>query len=334
MPTDFTSDFTHSVAQARPSFARRYPLVDQLDRYLAPAEALMIALTLTIGILSYALSLAFDQAVDWQAFLISFAPGIGLVVLGAYIRVAKAMPKAGMAAIAAGIYIGFSGVVTILIYLRFPFNVPMIDMQLMELDAWLFGYDWAGFTTAMADYPMLGKTIGWIYGTSLAQLFFVVFVLSMYGRMIDLHRVLVTGILSLLLTVAIWWTWPSVGPSAYFTLSSEVEAALGLVHGHAAGERLMTMAQSGNEVISPAIIMGTIAFPSYHTVMLCLAVAFVWRTWAFWPLVALNLGMVPSILAHGGHHMTDLVGGVVVFAIAWWAAAILVPRRATSIIAG
>lgn len=325
MPTDMTPEFSPQ----RPSFATSYPLVDRVDRYLAPAEAAMIALTLAIGILAYALACAFDQTVAWRAFMISFAPSVGLILLGAYVRVVKNMPRAGMAAIAAGIYIGFSGVITILIYLRFPFNVPMIDAHLMQIDAALFGYDWAGFTTVLAEYPAFGKAIGWVYGTSLMQLFAVVFILGFANRLVDLHRVLVTGIVSLLLTVAFWWAWPSVGPSAYVTLPAEVEQALGLVHGEAAGEKLMQMAMHGNAVISPEIIMGTIAFPSYHTVMLCLALVFVYGTWAFWPMVLLNLGMLPSILAHGGHHMTDVLGGVAMFALACWIAVKLVPRTET-----
>lgn len=322
MPSDITPDF----ATPRQNFAPAFPLVDRVDRALAPTESLMIGLTLSIGILCYALAYAFDQAVAWQAFLISFLPALGMIALGAYIRVARAMPRAAMAAIAAGIYIGFTGVITILIYLRFPLSVPMIDPQLTQIDALLFGYDWAAFTTALAAYPALGKFMGWVYGTSLLQLFAVIFVLAHLRQSDHLQRVMITGILSLLLTVAFWWAWPSVGPSAYTVLTPDVERALGLIHGAEAGARLLSMAEHGNAVISPQIIMGTIAFPSYHTVMLCLAVFFLWGTWAFWPMVLLNLGMLPAILAHGGHHASDLLGGVVAFALAAWIAARCVPR--------
>ncbi len=322
MPSDTTLDF----APKQPAFAEPSNTDIRTISALAPAETLMITLTLGIGTLACILSLSFGQVVAWDKFLISFAPAVGMILLGCYVRLRKNMPRAAMSAIGVGIYIGFSGVITILIYLRFPFYTPMIDTQLIQLDAAVFGYDWARFTTALAAYPTFGKAIGWIYGTSLLQLFGVLFILGYLGRIVDLHRVLITGILSLLFAVAIWWTWPSLGPSAYTTLPYEVETALGLVHGEAAGARLMQMAQTGNAVISPEIIMGTIAFPSYHTVMMCLAVGFVWGTWAFWPMAVLNLGMLPSILSHGGHHVSDMLGGFVVFGLAFWIAVKMVPR--------
>ncbi len=322
MPSDTTPDFTHDTVV----FGDASSLNTRIRAFLAPPEAMMIILALGIGVLAFVLSVAFEQAVAWNKFLISFAPSIGLILLGCFMRAKKNMPRGAMAAIGAGIYIGFSGVITILIYLRFPFETSMIDTQLMQFDEAVFGYDWQGFTTAMAAYPAFGKVIGWIYGTSLLQLFVVLFALAFLGRTTDLHRVLVTGIISLLLAVALWWTWPSIGPSAYVTLSPEVETALGLVHGEAEGARLMHMATSGNPLISPDIIMGTIAFPSYHTVMVCLAVGFVWGTWLFWPLALLNLGMLPAILSHGGHHLSDMIGGLLVFAVAFWIARKLVPR--------
>lgn len=321
MPTDITTDF----ADTGPERTRMDVPFFNLLRTLAPTEIYLIALTLAIGVLTFVLSISFKQAVAWDKFMISFAPSLGLILLGCYVRLAKDMARAGMAAVAVGIYIGFAGVITILIYLRFPFDGPMFDSQLMKMDAHLFGYEWATFTSGMAAYPTFGKAIGWIYGTSLMQLFVVIFVLGFLGRVVDLHRVLVTGVLSLLLAVAIWWMWPSLGPSAHVTLPMHVENALGLVHGEAAGARMMEMTQVGNPIISPDIIMGTIAFPSYHTVMVCLAVGFVYGTWVFWPLVALNAGMLPSILSHGGHHLTDMLGGFVVFAVACWIAVKLVP---------
>ncbi|KIN65348.1 hypothetical protein Z945_390 [Sulfitobacter noctilucae] len=322
MPTDTTAQFSaSSVAKTGSNATLR-----GLQQAFFPPEHLMILLTICVGVWAFALSIRFDQAVAWSAFMISFAPAVGMILLGLYIRTHKNMPRAAMAAIGTGVYIGFTGVVTILIYLRFPFQTPMIDAQLMQMDAVLFGYEWAGFTSAVAAYPIFGRALGWVYGTSLLQLFGVLFLLSFLNRQVDLHRVMITGILSLLFAVIIWWAWPSLGPSAYVTLPHEVEAALGLVHGEAAGARLMQMAETGNAVISPQIIMGTIAFPSYHTVMTCLAVAFVRRTWAFWPLMVLNLAMLPAILSHGGHHVSDMIGGVAVFGAALWCATLLVPR--------
>ncbi|APE44675.1 hypothetical protein BOO69_15615 [Sulfitobacter alexandrii] len=322
MPTDMTPDYasTAHLDLAPPRAAT------DLRHWLRGPEWFLCLLILATGGLSFALSLAFGQPVAWDAFLISFAPSAGLILLGAYVRACKDMPRAGICAIATGIYIGFSGVVTILIYLRFPIATPLLDETLMALDARLFGYDWERFTAAIAAFPALGRAIGWVYGSSLMQLFAVIFILGYLGRATALYRVLITGTLSLLLAVAFWWAWPSLGPSAYVTLPADTEQALGLIHGQEAGARLRDMAQNGNAEITPAIIMGTIAFPSYHTVMACLVVFFVAGTVIFWPMLLLNLAMLPAILSHGGHHFSDLLGGLVAFGLAYGMARLLVRR--------
>ncbi|MBM1633343.1 phosphatase PAP2 family protein [Sulfitobacter mediterraneus] len=322
MPTDASLTF------AAPQKTAPRPALEKVGLWLAPAEIFLIVLSVLTGALAAVLAFAFDQQVAWAAFLISFAPAIGLIGLGAYIRVKKQMHRAGLAAIGAGIYIGFSGVIAILIYLRFPISTPLIDTDLMRIDQWLVGYDWVGFVGFIAQYPTLGKILGWVYNTSLGQLFVVIFVLGLTGRTVQLHRVLVAGIVSLLFAVAFWWAWPSIGPSAYFTLPTSIEQALGLVHGHAEGGQLLRMTQEGNALIAPGMIMGTIAFPSYHTVMVFLAICFVRGTMIFWPMVLLNIGMLPAILSHGGHHFSDLLGGFAVFVLAWLFARWIVPSNA------
>lgn len=322
MPTDASLTF------AAPQKTAPRSALEKVGLWLAPAEIFLIVLSVLTGALAAVLAFAFDQQVAWAAFLISFAPAIGLIGLGAYIRVKKQMHRAGLAAIGAGIYIGFSGVIAILIYLRFPISTPLIDTNLMRIDQWLVGYDWVGFVGFIAQYPTLGKILGWVYNTSLGQLFVVIFVLGLTGRTVQLHRVLVAGIVSLLFAVAFWWAWPSIGPSAYFTLPTSIEQALGLVHGHAEGGQLLRMTQEGNALIAPGMIMGTIAFPSYHTVMVFLAICFVRGTMIFWPMVLLNIGMLPAILSHGGHHFSDLLGGFAVFVLAWLFARWIVPSNA------
>jgi hypothetical protein len=280
-------------------------------------EKLLIVTTLAIGFLSYVLASAHDQIVAWDKFLISFLPAALLLCLGCFLRAYKDMPRLAQGAIAMSIYVGFSGVIAIFIYLRFPISTPVIDPLLTRIDA-AFGYSWPGFVYGLAEFPKIGQALSYVYASSLPQLMCVIFILSFLGRSVELHRVLLTGVISLLLAVLFWWAFPSFGPSPYTSIAPDVEAALRLSYDEVASLELLRMAQYGNAVIAPEMIMGTIAFPSYHTVMACLAVWFLARTWFFWPSLALNTAMVPAILAHGGHHLSDVFGGFLAFAIALW----------------
>ena len=279
---------------------------------LRPGEWLLLAITLATGLGALLLSTASGQQVAWLRFLVSFVPGIGLLALGSYMRLRKGLVRTGTCAIASGIYIGFSGVVAILIYLRFPIGSGIYDAELMLIDTWA-GYSWAGFTEALAGLGPVGPALGLVYQSSLAQLLAVICLLSWQGRELVLHRYMATGILSLLMAVAIWWAWPSLGPAAHVTLSPAIEEALDLTHGREAGAMLRALAREGAAVISPEIITGTIAFPSYHTVMACLVVWFLAGTALFWPALVVNAAMIPAILSHGGHHLSDVLGGIVVF---------------------
>ena len=78
----------------------------------------------------------------------------------------------------------------------------------------------------------------------------------------------------------------------------------------------MALAATGFEQIDAHLALGAIAFPSYHIVMAVMVVWFARGTWLFWPALALNLPMIPATLTHGGHHLIDLPGGVVAFALA------------------
>ena len=62
-------------------------------------------------------------------------------------------------------------------------------------------------------------------------------------------------------------------------------------------------------VIGQEHLMGLIAFPSMHTVMALMTTLFARGTRLFWPLVLINLLMIPAILLQGGHHVVDVLGG-------------------------
>ncbi len=314
------------MVMAHPPSSRRASAIETEKPYggLHRPEWLLVGLTVLTGFASLILSVIKDQPVAWQAFCVSFVPAVGLLFVGQYLRGPKAAPRLSQFAIANAIYIGFSGVIAILIYLRFPIADPLIDTQLAQMDAWL-GFSWEGFVTWLAQYPAFGSFLAPVYLSSLPQLFILIGVLALMGHATRLNRALITGIFSLCFTVAFWWIWPSVGPSAYITIPSETAEAIGLFHGPELGAKLARLVSEGTPLIHPGDIMGTIAFPSYHTVMMLVVIWYLRGIWLFWPALAFNALMVPAILSHGGHYLIDALGGLIAFSIAALIAAWIVP---------
>jgi hypothetical protein len=198
-----------------------------------------------------------------------------------------------------------------------PLPNPLIDLWLIQIDANL-GYHWPSFVEALAAFPPFFQALGHLYHTSLPQILMTICLLAALGRTIVLHRFLMVGILSLVVAVAIWWLMPSVGPSGFMTISDDVWLGTGLYFNPEYGAFLRRLVETGPDRISPELIIGIVAFPSYHMIMACMVVWYTRATLAFVPALLTNLFMVPATLSHGGHHLVDLVAGVVVFAACAW----------------
>lgn len=287
---------------------------------LSRPEAVLIGTLLMVIALCPVLAILKSQPIAWKEFGIGLAPTAGLLAVGLYIRQFKNQPRIAQLAIANSLFLGFMGITTLLIYLRFPIADLAFDKQLMKLDATV-GYSWPAFVETIASYPEFGRLLRLVYYSSLPQLFFMVGFLALAGRAETLNRAMLAGSLSLLLTTLIWWVAPSVGPSVFFDLPEGLEDKIRLVTGSSYADILRSLSNQGLEVITPSDIVGTIAFPSYHTVMALIVVWYLRRTILFVPALVINMAMVPAILSHGGHHLTDFAGGIAIFAFSAWLSA-------------
>jgi hypothetical protein len=82
--------------------------------------------------------------------------------------------------------------------------------------------------------------------------------------------------------------------------------------------QLKGLVENGPAVITADVIIGIIAFPSYHMIMACLVVWYSYRTIFFFPATLAGAAMIPATLSHGGHHLIDLIAGALVFlSVAW-----------------
>ena len=277
----------------------------------------MLLFIAAIGLLAVGLALVLQRQVNWPPFVGGYLATLGIAAIGGYVRQTKSAPRLGLALVGAAIFTGFTAVSSVFIFTLFPLANPLIDPSLIRIDHAL-GYHWPGLIAWLADYPVAARSLGYIYHSSLIQILLTIVLLSALSRTLDLHRFLAVGIITLIIAVAVWWIAPSVGPSAFQEIPEAHRLATGLYYSPAYGDYLRSLAEVGPPVISPEIITGVVAFPSYHMVMALLVVWFTRGTWAFLPAAAVNTAMVPATLSHGGHHLVDLIGGLLVFAIGVW----------------
>jgi hypothetical protein len=291
-----------------------------LDAFqISPTESLLLALVLFTQLTAGTLALALQRDVDWPPFLSGFAAALGLVAIGAYVRRTKARPRIALALISVGTFAGFIAASTVLIYGLLPLPNPMIDDALTRTGHWV-GYDWQKLMAAMTAYPAISRLLGHVYHSALPQMLVAILVLAAYGQALALYRFLLVGMMTLVMTVSIWWVWPSVGYVGTLPFPREVLIENGFTFGAEYSAYLTRLIQEGPGRITPDAITGVVGFPSYHVVMVCIVIWYCRRTLLFWPILAVNLAMIPATLVHGGHHLIDLLGGLVVFAVCGWLA--------------
>jgi len=320
----FGNGFTGAQTMADIAGPTVRPAREPMRGALVGAEPLLLALLVVVAAAAFAVPAALGRVVAWSDFLPAVGVCAALMGLGLYARLRVGAARLAAATVGVALFMGFSTLLTVLIFSLFPLQNPVIDPWLIGADAKL-GYHWAGFVIALADYPLLGRVLALVYNAAIPLLLAVVILLGATGRIAALHRMLLVSLVSLIVAVAIWWCFPSVGPSAYQSVPQDVAQSINLVFSAEAGALLRHLLEEGPARVEASVIVGVVAFPSFHTVMACILIWYTRSTFAFPIALALGLAMLPAILSHGGHNVVDVLGGLVLFAVTAHGAGRLLP---------
>jgi hypothetical protein len=295
---------------------------------LSLAECALVSFIFAISLLCMLYVKVRHQAVDWRDFLPDISVALELILVGIFIRKSKYLPRLATCIIAFGLTVCFLVACGILTMTILPFANPMVVRELLLADA-AIGFSWVDSVNYLAGFPRFGIALHFVYLSILPQVAFVIVLLAFLRRDLQLHRFLTVFFLSMTATSAVWWLFPSVGPAAYGMVTEAVQQKILLVANAEYGAKMWRYATQGNLIISKSEMAGVIAFPSMHIVMTCMAVWFSWRTWAFVPLLGLNLAMPVATVLQGGHHVMDIFGGILVFGACVFCANQLIPTRAS-----
>lgn len=286
--------------------------------------AFMILIGLMFGT-NVILSLTGPQRIDWQSFVTSIFACTGVVACGLYLRLVKGFPRGAKILVMLGLNTFFGMMMAIFFHMHMPRPSPVLTETLLAMDAW-FGYHWPDAVAWVATVPNLGLILFIVYVSSFAQIALLMGMLAYLHRFRDLEAMVFSNAFGLLLVFVIWQSFPNLSQSTYLPIPVETALETHLLTHSAYGARLLEMATQGLPVVDVNSILGQVAFPSYHVVMAALVVWFAQRTPLVWPIVAVNIVMVPAILIHGAHHIADIVGGVVALGVALVPAYALVNR--------
>ncbi|GAK70986.1 hypothetical protein RRU01S_14_02090 [Agrobacterium rubi TR3 = NBRC 13261] len=284
---------------------------------LLPAERFFAFVVVALALADAILIVAKGMAIDWLGYALPGAAALALIGGGQYYRMHRGEERIALALTASGLFILFTLVASVFNYLLLPVRTAPADSMLVQVDA-MVGYSWPKAVALVAEWPAISKTLFYVYFSSLPQLVFVVLLLGFSGKANALWHFLLTGVLGVMGCIVVWFVFPTFGPSTLYTLSPDLLSKIELGVTPQYGEELLRLGRDGPTYISPANVLGLIGFPSFHTVMACMSAVFLARfRWVFPFAVVLNTAMVPAILAHGGHHLSDVFGGIAMFVVAY-----------------
>lgn len=281
-----------------------------------PAEVIVLRVIAFLGVVDAIMISVKGIGIDVVGYLAVCGAGLCQILIGQYYRVARGETNASLALIGGGMFGLFSIAASIFNYMFLPLYFTPIDPLLFRLDAAL-GYHWPDLMQWVARHAWVGTALYYVYFTSLPQMLGLILFLGFSGRGVRLHRFLLTGVFGALLSIGFWIFFPTFGAKAYYSLPQSVLDAMPLAVDPAYGAELVRLGHQGVAFLSPENVLGLIAFPSFHIVMACMAVYFTPRKHVLFPIaLGLNVLMLPAVLVQGGHHLSDIAGGVITFCVA------------------
>lgn len=282
---------------------------------LFAAELIVLATVIILFVFDTTLIVIKGIQLDYVGYFLCGMAGVGVFALGQLYRNRGRDLHIATALISSGLFILFSLVGAVFNYMFLPVAFPAIDPVLIRVDSAL-GYSWPDMVTWAATYPWVGKMLFLVYATSLPQLLLIIVTLGFTGKDRMLHHFIVTGVMGAMASIIFWIFFPTYGAKAYYELPQWVTQAIPLMVDPAYGRELMRLGQEGVAYLSPKNVLGLIGFPSFHIFMAAMSVWFVPRHWlAIAVILPLNLLMLPAVLVQGGHHLSDVFGGLIAFAV-------------------
>ena len=193
----------------------------------------------------------------------------------------------------------------VLMYALAAAGRPLFDDQLLRVDRSL-GFQLPEFLAWVRALPTLNRFLEITYDTLLPQTILVIAVLGFRGDNQPLQRFVLRFMACALVTVALFYFFPALGPFATEGYSPTGSQTRVLQH-------LQAMRTGERTLVTWREAEGLIAFPSFHTIWaILMALAYRRRPVLFAVFGTLNVVVIVSTLTTGWHYLSDLIGGIVV----------------------
>jgi len=250
--------------------------------------------------------------VDWSTLLPVYLMAAALIGVGVAYRLLGR--DAGIAAtvfVVAQIVV-YSNVAVLDNYLGLELRRPLIDPFLARVDQ-AMGIDWWAYVVWVKTDPVIGRLLTFAYLTSLPQVAVTIIILGFARRYDRLDRFTLGFMFSSALTIAVWTAFPSFGALPLHYAQGLTEPGFDLAMSKQEALKLLALHAGPTPTLRMEDFTGLIGCPSFHTALAILTVYALWGTPIVGKLaVMLNILVLASIPADGGHHFADVAVGAAI----------------------
>jgi hypothetical protein len=244
--------------------------------------------------------------IDWATLLPVYLGAATLTAVGvAYRLLGRDETIAATVFVVAQIVV-YSNIAVLDNYLGLELRRPLNDAFLASIDSAL-GMDWWAYVNWVKSNPVVGQILTVAYLSSLPQVAVAIVILGFTGRFERLDRFSVAFMFSSALTIAIWIAFPSFGALSLHYAQGLPEPPFFLVTTKDEVLKLHSLYAGPTPTLRLEELTGLIACPSFHTALTILTIFALWGVPIVGKIaVALNIVVLASIPADGGHHFVDM----------------------------
>lgn len=200
---------------------------------------------------------------------------------------------------AGGVMLAFSAAITCW---------PLQDNLMIHADK-LLGYDWHAYGELINSSKAIKNVFQFAYSSINWQPPIIILALSLQNKHSQIFSYLLSTMVALILTMAIFTLFPVTTAWTYGTLVDVKDAARLGMNDNWVSE-LEQLRHGQLRTITWGIVGAVIGFPSFHCIA---AIVNTWHLWRYRGFryfgIPLNIILIAASLIFGGHYLVDLIAG-------------------------
>lgn len=197
-------------------------------------------------------------------------------------------------------------------YAAINLNLPLVDPQLMRMDA-AIGFNWYSLITYVDASPTLAWLLAEAYSSFHLQLLFLPILLVVFRREQRAYAMIFAYYVLCIISSVIGIWYPALGAYVVYGVPAESLSNIDAKFGYFFLEQFHAVREAGPFVMRLDESAGILTFPSVHAGVAALCAWAAWDVkWLRLPIGLLNIAMAVSAMTHGSHYLVDVIAGIAV----------------------